>query len=326
MRQEISVKRSLPVNLRKEDLPLFQNSLEETFTRLHPVFLKNAWIIQDTVFSPEDFKFYSSRTHIEALGPLQFAKRAVYSVPKSWRRIPKGMWIVDEWSHNYFHWITDCLPRIWEGLEKEPDFPVILPTSMLSLSYVVDSLNHLGVKFISFSPRENLRVDHLILTSRTAPYPQFNLPLVKKTRAKIRQNSTNSATKKVYTSRSKAPKRKVTNELEVEMLLIKRGFEIVHAENLSFKQQVQLMAETQFLVSLHGAALTNMIFLPDGAKVLELRNEGDSVYQCYFNLASALDIPYFYTLNKGSEKATILADFEIDLQALEQAVEAMEAT
>ena len=283
MRQEISVKRSLPVNLRKEDLPLFQNSLEETFTRLHPVFLKNAWIIQDTVFSPGELKFYSSRTHIEALGP-----------------------------------------RIWEGMEKEPDFPVILPTSMLSLPYVVDSLNLIGVKYISFSPRENLRVDTLILTARTAPYPQFNLPLVKKTRAKIRQNSTNEATKKVYISRSKAPKRKVSNEPDVERLLVLRGFEIIHAEDLSFKQQIQLMAETRLLVSLHGAALTNMIFLPEGAKVLELRNEGDSFSQCYFNLTSALDIPYFYTLNKGSNKATILADFEIDLQALEQALEAME--
>lgn len=324
MFQEISVKRPLPNNLKKEHLPLFQDSLEETFTRLHPVYLKNAWVIQDTVFSPGELKFYSSRTHIEALGPLQFAKRAVYCAPKSWRRVDKGMWVLDEWSHNYFHWITDCLPRIWEGLEKDADFPVILPSSMMSLPYVVDSLNLLGVKYISFSPRENLRVDTLILTARTAPYPQFNIPLVKKTREKLSLTSGNPTTRKVYISRSKAPKRKVSNEPDVERLLILRGFEIIHAEDLSFKQQIQLMAETRLLVSLHGAALTNMIFLPEGARVLELRNEGDSISQCYFNLASALDIPYFYTLNKGSEKSTILADFEIDLQALEQALEAME--
>jgi hypothetical protein len=64
-----------------------------------------------------------------------------------------------------------------------------------------------------------------------------------------------------------------------------------------------------------------MLFLHNEAKVLELRNIGDSKTQCYFNLASALELPYFYTLNQGDHKDTIMTDFTIDLEALEDVLD-----
>jgi capsular polysaccharide biosynthesis protein len=324
LRQEITVKRKLPVNLKPEDQSLFESSLMVAFERLFPVHLKNVWILQDAVFSPGEFKFYTSHTHIENLGPLQFAKRAALCSTKAWRKIPKGTWIIDEWSANYFHWMTDCLPRIWEGLERDPQSPIILPESFRSLSYVVQSLELLPVQVEYFKSRENLRVDTLILTARTATFPNFNPPLIQKTREILALKPTQTPSKKVYVSRKLAPKRKAHNELEVELLLRKRGFDIIHAEQLSVKQQLDLMAKTKLLVCLHGAALTNMLFLPPEAKVLELRNIGDSVTQCYFNLASALGLDYFYTLNKGDHRDTIMADFTIDLLALESALDTIE--
>lgn len=324
MRQEITVKRTLPVNLDPKDLPLFEGSLSATFERLFPVHLKNIWILQDTVFSPGELKFYTSHSHIADLGPLQFAKRAIFCSTKAWRKIPKGTWITDEWSANYFHWMTDCIPRIWEGLERDPNSPIILPESYKSLGYVTQSLDLLKVKVEYFKSRENLRVNTLILTARTASFPNFNPPLTQKTRENLATGSGKSPWKKVYVSRKLAPKRKAHNELEVELMLRKRGFEIVYSEQLSVKQQIELMAETKLLACLHGAALTNILFLPKEAKVLELRNIGDSKTQCYFNLASALELEYYYTLNKGDHLDTIMTDFTIDLNALEYTIERIE--
>ncbi len=321
LRQELTVHRTLPVNLNPKDQSLFEPALEARFERLFPVYLKNAWILQDTVFVPGEFRFYSSHTHNSDLKFPQFAKRAVFCATKSWRSIPKGMWIIDEWSANYFHWMTDCLPRIWEGLDRDPNCPVILPESFKSLSYVIQTLDLLKVKAEFFKSRENLRVDTLILTARTAPYPHFNIPLAQKTREKLGVKPAQSPWRKVYVSRKLAPKRKAHNELEVELFLRKKGFEIIEAEKLSLMQQIQLMSETALLVCLHGAALTNMLFLQEGMKVLELRNVNDSITHCYFNLASALGLPYFYTLNQGDHKETILADFTIDLKALEEALD-----
>lgn len=324
MRQEITVKRTLPVNLDPKDIKLFDSSLTVTFERLFPVYLKNVWIIQDTVFSPGELKFYTSHSHIADLGPLQFAKRAVLCSTKAWRKIPKGIWVTDEWSANFFHWMTDCLPRIWEGIERDPTFPIILPDAYRSLEYVTQSLNLLKIKVEFFKSRENLRVDTLILTARTATFPNFNPPLTQKTREKFAVSTAKTPWKKVYVSRKLATKRKAHNELEVELMLRKKGFDIVYAEQLSIKEQAKLMGNTMLLVCLHGAALTNMLFLKENMRVLELRNIGDTRTNCYFNLASALDLRYYYTLNKGDHRDTIMTDFTVDLIALETVIDQIE--
>ncbi len=317
MRQEITVQRPLPVNLESKDLPLFQDSLEVSFARKFPIHLKNVWVLQDTVFAPGELKFYSQFTHVAGLGKLQFAKRAVNCVAKSWRKIPLGLWVIDEWSANYFHWMADCLPRIWEGWDRAPKAPILLPYSYQSLSYVGQSLALMGADVIYFKSNQNLHVDTLILTARTAPFPNFNRPLTQKTREILSLESKKAPWRKVYISRKLAEKRKAHNENQVELLLQKKGIEVVYAENLNLSQQIQLMSESKLLISLHGAALTNMLFLPPSAKVLELRNENDAKTQCYFNMSAALGLSYYYTLNKGESADTITSNFTIDLEALE---------
>ena len=324
MTQEITVKRTLPVNLKSGDEELFRSSLEVTFHRLNPIFLKNCWILEDTVFDPKTLKFHSSRTHIAKLGPVQFAKRIVLSLPKKWRNIPKAIWVTDEWSANYFHWMTDCLPRIWEGKELAADSPILLPQSFEKLRYVTDSLKMAGLDVIFFEKNEKLKIAELTLTARTATFPNFFESLAKKTSKRLSSIPTQTPWKKVYISRKLAPKRKAHNEEQVECFLLEKGFEIVYAEKLSLLEQIQLMSETSLLVCLHGAALTNMLFLPKTSTVLELRNAGDAITQCYFNLASSLGLPYFYTLNAGDSHDTIMTDFTIDMEALSSALSEIE--
>lgn len=316
MTQHITVKRTPPANLNPKDEALFSESMEVTFHRLNPITLTNMWILEDTVFDPAKLAFNSSRTHITKLGPVQFAKRIAYCLPKTWRKIPKAIWVTDEWSANYFHWMTDCLPRIWEGIEMAPNSPILLPQSFENLRYVTDSLKLAGLEVIFFRKNENLKIAELTLTARTATFPNFLEPLARKTRERLSLNPTQTPWKKVYISRKLAPKRKAHNEEQVESFLQENGFEIVYAEKLSLLEQIKLMSETSLLVCLHGAALTNMLFLPKTSKVLELRNAGDAITQCYFNLASALELDYFYTLNIGDNQDTIMTDFTIDLEAL----------
>ncbi|MFC3416103.1 hypothetical protein [Algoriphagus hitonicola] len=52
MRQKIPFKRALPTNFEPQHLSLFQNALEGSFERAHAVMVKNATILQDTVFAP----------------------------------------------------------------------------------------------------------------------------------------------------------------------------------------------------------------------------------------------------------------------------------
>lgn len=300
---------------------MFNPALKATFYTLLPVHLHNVAILQDTVFDPGTRKFYAPYTHVNSLGFLPLAKRVAHCAMKSWRTIPDGIWIKDEWSSNFFHWMTDCLPRLWLGLQEAKSDKVILMESYRNLPYVTQSLEILGIQPVYFKSDENLWVKNLVLTGRTANFANFNLQLTQLTREKLTVILAGSPFRKVYVSRKFAPKRKVHNELEVELLVRRKGYEVIYMEKLSLKEQLTLMAETKIMVALHGAALTNMLFMKQGQTVVELRNQNDAITNCYFNLASALEIRYFYTLNKGDHKATILTDFTVDLVALEEVLD-----
>jgi len=157
--------------------------------------------------------------------------------------------------------MSDCLPRIWKAIEAAPAARIPLHDTFQHLGFVTQSLALLNIQPTCFSSRENLFVEKLILTCRRANFPNFYEPLPRLARKKPAPNVSNIPFRRVYISRKLADKRKAHNELAVELLMRKHGFEIVHPENISLKAQIELMAETQILVSLHGAALTNMLFM-----------------------------------------------------------------
>jgi capsular polysaccharide biosynthesis protein len=157
--------------------------------------------------------------------------------------------------------MSDCLPRIWKAIEASPVARILLYETFQPMGFVTQLLALLNIQPTYFSSRENLFVEKLILASRTANFPNFNEPLTRLKREKLAPKVSNIPFRRVYISRKLADKRKAHNELAVELLMRKHGFEIVHPENISLKAQIELMAKTQILVSLHGAALTNMLFM-----------------------------------------------------------------
>ena len=85
-----------------------------------------------------------------------------------------------------------------------------------------------------------------------------------------------------------------------------------------------MMKTCSHFIGLHGASLTNMMFMPAKGKVFELRNHNDSHNNCYYALACALELDYFYSLNKASSAITGFADFNADTKAFEEVVKLME--
>jgi len=78
-----------------------------------------------------------------------------------------------------------------------------------------------------------------------------------------------AGTRRIYISRSGTRLRRTTNEAEVAAVLEARGFETVRPETLSHADQVRLFGEAAVVVGTGGAALTNLIFAPRGAVVVE---------------------------------------------------------
>jgi capsular polysaccharide biosynthesis protein len=156
------------------------------------------------------------------------------------------------------------------------------------------------------------------MPSPTAPTGNYNEDLIRGLRSlyhDLYQDTQYSSTDgKVYISRGKAQRRKITNEEEVIAVMKEFGFETIYFEDHSFEQQAKIAMNARYIVSNHGAGLTNMLFMGSGSSVLELRKRGDAHNNCYFALASALELKYFYQIcdpeNPGEDahRANLIVD------------------
>jgi len=81
---------------------------------------------------------------------------------------------------------------------------------------------------------------------------------------------------------------------------------------------VEISSQARYLVSNHGAGMTNMLFMPEGSNVLELRHREDCINNCYFTLSSALNLNYFYQTcpSGGDAQDPHAADLLVDANAL----------
>ena len=76
--------------------------------------------------------------------------------------------------------------------------------------------------------------------------------------------------KRIYVSRRHARGRKIVNEPDIVPALVRHGYEIVCTERMTFSEQVALFASAGEVISMHGAGMSNIVFAPPGAKILEL--------------------------------------------------------
>ncbi len=225
------------------------------------------------------------------------------------------LWIVDQYSWSYFHWFCDAIPKLLASMQVVNNPKLLLPEFYRKFDYIEESLKAFPLVDLVFIPEHSLcQVKKLFFPTPLAQSGHYNDPLMKKIRSTFREyflKSTNMHLgERIYISRAKAGRRKILNEKDLINLLQKYRFKSIVFEDLQFKEQVAIALNTKYLVSNHGAGLTNMLFMNTASSILELRQQGDYFNNCYFALASALDIRYYYQICKGnfdSDKELILS-------------------
>lgn len=217
-------------------------------------------------------------------------------------------------SVNYYHWMIEALPRLVLVQKVFPDCTVILPDRpkpFITATVEAFGLRNLmrlhhneivktpalifpelvyydGVENDEPPPTDQLKKD---TTHSDEFFQQELIVFVRKKLLDHYYTTTSKPFRKVYISRSLQNIRKLENEPEVLKILQRYGFETYFFEKMSFQEQLQLMCETKFFVSVHGSNLVNILFLPEDAQVIELMNES-YVNDAYYLLASTLGLPY----------------------------------
>ena len=128
---------------------------------------------------------------------------------------------------------------------------------------------------------------------------------------------------KVYISRGKAQIRKIANEEECAAILAEYDFKTIYFEDHTFEQQIAIALDAKYMVANHGGGLTNILFMKSGSSVLELRQNGDSHNNCYFSLASALNLKYHYQLchSENPDEDAHTANLIVDCRRLRKNIE-----
>jgi len=262
-------------------------------------------------------------------------------------------------SVNYAHWMTEFLPKIVLLALTDIDlsgFKILLDEGVFPS--MVEALKLLGIKEeqLIFLPEWSLVETSVacwvspvadVVFQRPNPLKNehgrlaepedalFHPEVIKATRDVYRQllcRDDLDAPEKIFITRTpgrKGDQRLVMNEAEIRSQLEKMGFVSVDPSNLSFAGQVELFSRAKYIVAASGAALLNMLWTPQGARVVVLMNDATPVCYWYFaNIASALGHRLSYVLGEvvdnGNCSDIIHADFRVDLQAVIDALDDQE--
>lgn len=203
--------------------------------------------------------------------------------------VEQATWVLERVYDNHSHWLTAHLPKLLLLRERDELEDVLMPRQMTST--MESSLKMLGLdpqQFPTFDFERPLEVQRLTVLSTD----RFRPELLRPVRSALSQTN-EPPFRRVFISRARAERRRLLNEDEVWRLLEGEGFQRVLMEELDFEQQVRLMNETAVLVAPHGAGLTNMMFCPEGATVVEIADPGFPNPN-FYALAMAMGHEYWF--------------------------------
>ncbi|GGY06649.1 hypothetical protein GCM10007160_37770 [Litchfieldella qijiaojingensis] len=233
-----------------------------------------------------------------------------------------GLIFHNPWSSGYYHWLIEAMPRLLALKDEWGRYPIVIPPKVpntwfkkwltdISCGRYVELKS--GITFFK----------EVIYQDNPGKMSQHSTPDLKVvsdyfSSLALRQIKHAGNFQKIYISRKNAGHRKISNEDEVEIFLKRVGFEFFQLENMNFLEQVLVFFNAKCVVSIHGAGLSNILFMRPGAKVIELIQQPDPkltwgsrrgtylLNPCFKSLAESRSLDYKYILCEYDEDSTPL--------------------
>ena len=235
-------------------------------------------------------------------------------------------------SDNYYHFLTDVLPRI--VLLERSGIPVDLYLVNRSQPFQRDLLPRFGVpldRVVESRLHPHIQAERLVVPALPDPNMQTPRWIVSALRERLLPAPLPPPNRKVYVGRGqKRHTRMVLNEPDVLAVLARRGVTALLPETLSVAEQIRAFAESDLVIAPHGAALTNIAFCSPGARVVELFAPS-YVNVCFWALASQVEgLQYRYAIGRGRVKQpgrpmmAVSRDIEVDIDRLVAALDSFD--
>jgi len=318
--------RKPPVNLAPADYWLFQDELQKLIPKTYIQFNKNLYIKNLNLYIFNKFQICYKHTKMKDYNLSKKIKLFLddfFTLKKSGEIIylERGMWVLDEKSFHYFHWFCDTLPRFIQARSYNGEYPLIIPKTFIERDYIKQSLINLNISYFIYDENITLKVKELLISSHVSPSGNYNKININNLSKSLRSNKNKNINKnRLWISREHSKHRKIKNQKFLKKVLKKYNFQIIYPEKISFTEQIEIFSNAEVIAGLHGGGLTNMVFMEPHTKVFEIRREGDNKNNCYFSLASDLDMDYSYLNCSSIGKDLYVSDVEVDLSKLDLAL------
>lgn len=325
--------RVLPVNISSDHADHFNANLKYKCPDLFLYIFKNIRFLPDsTLFTFRvwplsiSFPFYKKRIRHHSI-------KGIIDIQLSWahqlfKRVEGPYLIIhDQWTLNYYHWITQALPRLLMVLKANVPFTLLLPKTY-NKEFHLKSLRILGVEYwVSFEVEKTYyNVPNLLYPSHDIQVGDYHDGLMRELSMVLRKPIAPNVQKKhLFVHRASKNERIIINEEEVLAAFMKWGFIVIDFEKLNFDEQRIIASEASILAGVHGAGLTNMLFMKRGAKVFELTSflNGEQYY--YYTLSNALGHHYYYQKCSPEEGGKTIqeANFYVSISDLDRNLQLM---
>lgn len=221
--------------------------------------------------------------------------------------------LLSRWADNYWHWLFDVVGKLLllqsQGRCHLPSSFRIMVSQAQSPPFKMQSIEALGIEpdsLIDVKAYSHFWFENLLVADRHCGNPYPELDVIDALRnAFLKPLRPDDQGDRIYVSRGKASSRRISNELDLESVLLRFGFRKVYLEDMKFMDQVRLFQNTSAVFSQHGAGLTNLVFARTGIPVFELF-EPEFVNPCYAFLAYKLGLRYrmLFSSSKGMPTAS----------------------
>lgn len=195
-------------------------------------------------------------------------------------------------SSNYYHFLTESIAALEQIRRsgREPDFYLL----DCSLPYQRQMWQLLGIeenKILPLRPARLLRAENLLVPTFIANFEiveyrpgftfahTFALPpllrefyrgFARELESKWGRESRRNPWRRIFLSRPSGSNRQLDNQAEVEGIFTSFGYEVILPDSLSLLEQARLARESKIIASMHGAGLSNVLFMREGGLVFEI--------------------------------------------------------
>jgi hypothetical protein len=236
---------------------------------------------------------------------------------KGVRRYPMVISLRHWWEWNYFHFWIDVLGKLSllasAGIDVARS-PLVLGSYASELPFVRQLLGRAGLAELDWVVADGyIAADEVVYCKTLRPYRERLDHVMDLLRVPKQPRGERS----LFIGRGRAATRRIANHAEVARVLVERGFEEVHPEQMSIDEQIATFSQASRVVAVHGAALVGLAFRrSSGMAVLELSGSSYG-NDDYATLCSEYGYQWQGLVgNTIPGRAPQHADFAVDLEQL----------